>query len=70
MDIDNAHTFLIRISTADGILVGEDTDFAEDARWDWFDQTINFATPGEVIQLIDRANGTADGVVIAEEIKE
>lgn len=70
MDTDNAHTFLIRVSTADGILVGEDTDFAEDARWDWFDQTINFAAHGEVIQLIDRSNGTADGVVIAEEIKE
>lgn len=70
MDIDNAHTFLIRVSTADGVLLGEDNDFAEEDRYDLFDQTIDYAAHGEVIQLIDCANGTADGVVIGEVIKE
>jgi len=60
------HNFLIRVFTTDGIFVGEDSDFAEDARFDWFEQSYAFAESGEVVQLIDSENDR----VIIEKIKD
>jgi len=62
----NDHNFLIRTFTTDGILVGEDADFAEDARFDWFEQSVDFAESGEVVQLIDTENDR----VVVEKIKD
>ena len=51
-----AHSFLVRVSSSDGD-VFEDRDFAENARIDWFDQTVLFAESGEVIELVDESTG-------------
>lgn len=48
-----AHTLAVRTITSDGILVAEDTDFAEDAMYDWFEEIARQAESGEVVQLID-----------------
>lgn len=66
MAINADHTFLIRILSEDGEVLLEDTDFAEDARFDWFDENLRQATAGEIVQLID----TSDDRVLVEEIRE
>ena len=59
------HNLEVRIITEDGILVLSDTDFAEEAQYDWFAEILHNAEPGEVVQLIDNS----DDRVILEEIK-
>ena len=66
MATDTDHSFLIRILSEDGEVILEDTDFSEDARFDWFEENHRQATAGEVIQLIDTANDR----VIEEKIRE
>lgn len=60
----HTHDFLIRVSTVDGELVTEDTDFSEDARFDWFSEVARQAEAGEVVQLIS----ISDDRVILEEL--
>lgn len=62
--MDTTHELLIRTITVDGELVAEDRDFAESAQWDWFDEVVKEAQPGEVVQLIDEASD----YVLGEEI--
>lgn len=59
------HNLEVRVITEDGILVLSDTDFAEDAQYDWFAEVLRNAEENEVVQLIDNS----DDRVIAEEIK-
>lgn len=58
------HPYLIRVITADSELVLEDTDFAEDARYDWFDEIVRSSDDGEIVQLIN----TDDDSVMHEHI--
>lgn len=44
----------------------EDTDFSEDARFDWFDEILRQSDEGDTVQLID----TSDDRVITEQIRE
>lgn len=57
------HTYEVRVFTSDGILELSDTDFAEDARWDWFAETAK-QYPDFVVQLLDGDR------VLAEELPE
>lgn len=66
MATDSDHSFLIRILSEDGEVLLEDTDFSEDARFDWFDENHRQAAAGEVIQLIDIANDR----VVEQKIRE
>lgn len=66
MAINTENIFLIRILSEDGEVIFEDTDFAEEARFDWFDENLRQATAGEIVQLID----TSDDRVIVEQIRE
>lgn len=66
MATNTENIFLIRILSEDGEVILEDTDFAEDARFDWFDENLRQATAGETVQLID----TSDDRVLVEEIRE
>lgn len=59
------HTLEVRVITEDGILVLSDTDFAEDAQYDWFEEVLRNAEENEVVQLIDNS----DDSVIIEKIK-
>ena len=60
------HSYLICI-LRDGELVFEDSLFADDARWIFFDQTAKeVASAGDIVQLIE----TSDGTVIEEKIAE
>lgn len=59
-----AHTLVIRTITIDGELVAEDTDFAEDARFEWFNEIVRQADDTDVVQLID----SADDSVLLEHI--
>lgn len=60
------HPYIVRTITEDGILVSEDKDFSEAARWDWFSEVARQADTGEIIQLVN----TEDNLVIAETIAE
>lgn len=61
------HSYEIRILSEDGELLLEDTDFAEDARFIWFDQILmESADPGQTVQLIEKTDGT----IVEEQIKE
>ena len=51
-----AHTLEIRVITEDGELVSTDTDFREDAAYDWFDTVLRTSEAGEVVQLIDNSD--------------
>lgn len=66
MAINTENIFLIRILSEDGEVIFEDTDFAEEARFDRFDENLRQATAGEIVQLID----TSDDRVIVEQIRE
>lgn len=57
-----SHGLTVRVITEDGELVSEDSDFSEDAKWDWFDETRRTADAGTVVQLID-----SEGNVVGEE---
>lgn len=61
------HDYCIRTITVDGELVTEDRDFAEHAAWDWFDEVVRGAQPGEVVQLIDEASNYVLGEQIIDE---
>lgn len=60
------HPYIVRTITEDGILVSEDKDFSEDARWDWLSEVARQADTGEIVQLVN----TEDNLVIAETIAE
>lgn len=66
MATNTENIFLIRILSEDGEVILEDTDFAEEARFDWFDENLRQAKVGETVQLID----TSDDRVLVEEIHE
>lgn len=52
------HSWVIRVVSADGEDIYEDNDFAEDARFDWFDEMLrNTAEIGESVELMDTSNG-------------
>lgn len=57
-----SHTLQIRVITEDGELVSEDSDFREDAAYDFMDTVAMTSDRGEVVQLID----TADDRVLSE----
>ncbi len=63
MAIDIDHSFLIGILSEDGEVLLEDTDFSEDARFDWFEENHRQAAAGDVFELID----SSDGRVISED---
>lgn len=60
------HGYEIVTRSAAGEVLHRDSDFAEDARLDWFDQTVTFADSGETIQLVERETGT----VIEEKLRD
>lgn len=56
------HPYTVRTITEDGILVTEDSDFNEDARWDFFEETVRQSKVGEIVQLIN----DEDNHIVAE----
>lgn len=58
------HKFAIRVLSTDGEIISIDSDFREDARYDFFETVVNTSDAGDVVQLID----TSDDCVLAEEI--
>lgn len=61
------HSYEVRILSEDGELILEDSDFAEEARFIWFDQILKeSADPGQTVQLVEKADGT----IVEEKIKE
>lgn len=65
MTTNRDHNFQIRILTENGELALEDVDFAENARWDLFEQHLREATRGETVQLIN----IEENRVLCEEMK-
>jgi len=59
------HSYEIVTLSEDGEVLLRDSDFAEDARFIWLDQTVDFSEPGEKIQLIEKTDGT----IIEEKVR-
>lgn len=57
--------YMVRFSK-NGEFLDEDRDFSDDARFDWFDQCVQFASVGETIELVD----LEAGVVVDSVTKE
>lgn len=60
------HPYTVRTITEDGILVSEDSDFSEDARWDFFNETLRQAQAGEIVQLINDEDNRIEAEAPAE----
>jgi len=54
--MDTTDRYMVRYSKA-GEFLDEDRDFSDDARFEWFDQAVQFAEVGETIELVDLEGG-------------
>lgn len=59
----STHGLTVRTISEDGMFISEDSDFSEDACYDWFNEVLRQAESGEIVQLIDSENN-----VLAEEL--
>lgn len=64
-----AYNYLIRTMTVDGELVGEETNFVEEAMYEYFWQFSKLIKPGEVAQLIDISDDRVLSEVIRPEVQ-
>lgn len=60
------HPYTVRTITEDGILVFEDSDFSEDAVWEFFNETIRQSKVGEIVQLINNEDNHIEAESIVE----